>query len=86
MRAIRDAIGMSGVQLAKKLGVRPQTIEAFERSEATGAIQLKTLRRAAEALDCTLVYALVPKASLGKPWPGAPGRSHCGICGASPTR
>ena len=39
-------------------------MEALEKSEATGAIQLKTLRRAAEALDCTLVYALVPNDSL----------------------
>lgn len=44
--------------------VRPQTVEAFEKSEASGSIQLSTLRRAAEALDCTLVYALVPKNSL----------------------
>jgi predicted DNA-binding mobile mystery protein A len=55
---------MSGVQFAGRLKIRPQSIEALERSEADGAIQLKTLRRAAEALDCTLVYALVPKSSL----------------------
>lgn len=64
IRAIRDALGMTGVQLAKRLGVRPQTVEAFEKSEASGSIQLSTLRRAAEALDCTLVYALVPNSSL----------------------
>jgi predicted DNA-binding mobile mystery protein A len=55
---------MTGVQFAKRLGVRPQSVEALEKSEANGAIQLKTLRRVAEALDCTLVYALVPNASL----------------------
>lgn len=64
IRALRDAIGMSGVQLASRLDVRPQTVDAIEKSEAIGAIQLKTLRRAAEALDCTLVYALVPRTSL----------------------
>jgi predicted DNA-binding mobile mystery protein A len=64
VRAIRDALGMSGVQLARRLGVRPQTVEAIEKSEAAGTIQLSTLRRAAEALDCTLVYALVPNSSL----------------------
>ncbi len=37
---------------------------ALEASEENGTIQLKTLRRAAEALDCTLVYALVPNDSL----------------------
>ncbi|WP_316235301.1 MULTISPECIES: mobile mystery protein A [unclassified Bradyrhizobium] len=64
VRAIRDALGMSGVQFAKRLKIRPQSVEALEKSEANGSIQLKTLRRAAEALDCTLVYALVPNTSL----------------------
>jgi predicted DNA-binding mobile mystery protein A len=64
VRAIRDALGMSGVQFAKRLAIRPQSVEALEKSETNGSIQLKTLRRAAEALDCTLVYALVPNTSL----------------------
>lgn len=63
-KAIRTALGMTGVQFAKRLGVSPQTADALERSEADGKIQLETLRRAAEALDCTLVYALVPKKNL----------------------
>jgi len=64
IRAIRDAIGMTGVQFAARLGVRPQSVDALEKSEANGSIKLNTLRRAAEALDCTLVYALVPNKSL----------------------
>jgi predicted DNA-binding mobile mystery protein A len=64
VRAIRDAIGMTGAQLASRVGVRPQTVDTIEKSEAAGKIQLNTLRRAAEALDCTLVYALVPNRSL----------------------
>ena len=64
VRAVRDALGMSGVQFARRLGVRPQTVGAIEKSEASGTIQLDTLRRAAEALDCVLVYALVPNSSL----------------------
>ncbi len=64
VRAIRDALGMSGVQYARRLRVRPPSVAALEASEENGTIQLKTLRRAAEALDCTLVYALVPNDSL----------------------
>lgn len=64
IRAIRDALGMSGVQLAARMKVRPQTIDALEKSEASGSVQLSTLRRAAQALDCTLIYALVPNSSL----------------------
>lgn len=66
MRAIRDAIGMTGSQLAKRLGMTAQGIVSLERSEANGTIQLNTLRRAAEAMDCVLVYALVPRTSLSE--------------------
>ena len=45
------------------MGTQP-TVQRLELSEAEGAIQLKSLRRAAEALDCDLVYALVPRRSL----------------------
>jgi len=64
IRAIRDALGMSSEQLSRRVSVRSQSIDDWERAEANGSVQLKTLRRAAEALDCTLVYALVPKTSL----------------------
>ena len=64
IRAIRDALGMTGPQFAARLSIKPQSVADIEKSEATGSIQLETLRRAAEALDCTLVYALVPKTSL----------------------
>lgn len=64
VRAIRDAIGMTGAQLARRLGMTAQGIVSLERSEASGKIQLNTLRRAAEAMDCIVVYALVPKTSL----------------------
>jgi predicted DNA-binding mobile mystery protein A len=64
IRAIRNALGMSGEQLARRASVVSQSIDDWEEKEANGAIQLKTLRRAADALDCTLVYALIPKTSL----------------------
>ena len=64
IRAIRDAIGMTGAQLGKRLSMTAQGIVSLERSEANGTIQLNTLRRAAEAMDCVLIYALVPKTSL----------------------
>lgn len=64
VRAIRDAIGMTGVQFARRLGVTPQAVSALERSEANGTIQIDKLRRAAEAMDCTLIYAIAPRQSL----------------------
>lgn len=66
VRAIRDALGMSTLQLAKRMGVSPQAITGLEQSEALGTVRLNTLRRAAEGLDCTLVYAIVPNTTLQK--------------------
>ena len=64
IKAIREALGMTAEQLAKRLGVKQPSVVAMEQSEAKGSIELATLRRVAEALDCTLVYALVPNKPL----------------------
>ncbi|HVA09561.1 MAG TPA: mobile mystery protein A [Acidimicrobiales bacterium] len=64
IRAIREALGMSATQFAARLGVARQTAQEHEQKEIDGSIGLSTLRRAAEALDCQLVYAFVPKTSL----------------------
>jgi len=60
IRAIREAIGMTNVQLAKRLRRRPQSIEDVQQSEAAGTIKLDRLRELAEAMGCRLVYAVVP--------------------------
>ena len=64
IKAIREALGMSSAQLAKRLKVKQPSLSAIEQSELKGTIQLATLRRVAAALDCTLVYALVPNKPL----------------------
>jgi predicted DNA-binding mobile mystery protein A len=64
IKAIREGLGMSTRQLARRLNVSQPSVTALEQSEAKGSIELATLRRVAEALDCTLVYALVPKRPL----------------------
>jgi predicted DNA-binding mobile mystery protein A len=64
IRALREAIGMTTGQLAKRLGVQQPRIIELERGEATGNITVKSLERAAQALGCRLVYALVPEEPL----------------------
>ncbi|MBG7614120.1 mobile mystery protein A [Brevundimonas sp. BAL450] len=64
IRAIRDALGMSSRQAAMRMGIAQSTYTRFEQNEADDAITLATLRKAAGALDCTLVYALVPNRPL----------------------
>ena len=66
LRAIRDAIGMTAAQLAVRMKVSQPRVLAIEKAEQRGAITLATLERAAQALGCTLVYALVPNGSLDK--------------------
>lgn len=63
-RAIREALGMTVRQLANRMNVVPSRIAAIEKAEGTGSITIKSLREAAEALDCELVYAFVPRQSL----------------------
>jgi predicted DNA-binding mobile mystery protein A len=55
---------MTGRQLASRMGITPQSLSELERSEALGTIRMSTLRRAAEALDCDLVYDFVPRRPL----------------------
>ena len=64
VRAIRDALGMSSRQLAARMEISQPAVAQLERSEADGVVQLDTLRRAADALECDLVYVLVPRTSL----------------------
>lgn len=64
IRTIRKALGMTGQQLAKRLGVVRTRIVRIELDEQRDAVTLRTLREVAEALNCELVYTLVPKVSL----------------------
>lgn len=64
IRAIRDALGMTAEDLAERMGVTQSVVSRIEKSERTGRVQLDTLQRVAEALNCELVYALVPRRDL----------------------
>jgi len=64
LKAIREALGMTTAQLGKRLGVVQSRAVAIEQAEAKGTITLNSLEKAAHALDCRLVYALVPRNPL----------------------
>jgi predicted DNA-binding mobile mystery protein A len=64
VRAVRDALGMTSAQLAERLHVSQVAVTKLERSEIDDSARLDTLRRAADALDCDLVYAIVPRSTL----------------------
>ena len=58
--AIRKSLGMSVRQLAERIGITQQSTARLETNETDDSITLKSLRKAAEALDCRVVYALIP--------------------------
>lgn len=66
LRAIRDALGMTTAQFARRLGVSQPRIVKLEQAEIDGSVTLRSLERAAEALGCRVVYALVPHHSLAE--------------------
>jgi len=66
VNTIRRALGMTERELADRMGVTQSSLHALESSEAAGTIRIETLRRAAEALDCEVVYALVPRRPLAE--------------------
>lgn len=60
IKALRQALGMTTAQLGRRIGVSQPRALQIERAEVTGALTLDSLQRAAEALNCRLVYAIVP--------------------------
>ncbi|MHC4116574.1 MAG: mobile mystery protein A [Planctomycetota bacterium] len=64
IRAIRDALGMTGEQLAKRIGTNKQRVARIESDESQGRVTIKTLRHVAEGLDCVFVYGFVPRTTL----------------------
>ncbi len=64
IKAVRNALGMSAADLAARLQVTAASVSDIERSEHDHRIRLDTLERAAQAMGCELVYALIPRESL----------------------
>lgn len=64
VKTIRESLGMSAFQLAKRLGVIQQRISALEKAEQNGVIKIKSLEEAASALNCRLVYFFLPEEPL----------------------
>lgn len=66
LRAVRQALGLAQATVAKKTGITQQAYAQFERGEAGGTLSIGNLQRAAETMDCELVYFLVPRTGRAK--------------------
>jgi predicted DNA-binding mobile mystery protein A len=61
LRTVRKALGMSGAQLAKRMGVTRSRVAQAEQAELNDGVTLKSMQAAAEAMGCRFVYAVVPE-------------------------
>ena len=64
LAAIREVLGMTVTQFGEQMGISQAAAFKMEKREQEKTIQLQTLEKAATALNCELVYALVPKTTL----------------------
>lgn len=58
---LRKSLSMNVRQLAKRMGITQQAASRLEAREIDHSITLRSLRKAAEAMDCQLVYAFIPR-------------------------
>lgn len=61
---MRVSLSMTTSQLAKRVGVSQPTITEWEQREKDGTITMQTMKRVADAMQCDLVYALVPRKAI----------------------
>jgi predicted DNA-binding mobile mystery protein A len=64
IRTVRKALGMSGAQLARRLGVTRALVSNTERAELSGSVTIKAMEQMARAMDCKFVYAIVPDGEI----------------------
>lgn len=58
---LRKALGMSGAQVAERMGISRNAIYQAERNEPGGTITLNQMKKIAAAMGGEFVYAVVPK-------------------------
>ena len=65
LKAIRGSLGVSARQLGKRLGKTHQVILRLEARELRGKVTLDSLDSAARAMNCHVVYAIIPDSKFG---------------------
>lgn len=67
---MREAVGLTQTDVAGRAGVKRQSYAQFENAEGRGSISITSLRRAAEAMDCELVYYVIPREAVARTYAG----------------
>ncbi len=64
LKTVRKALGMSGSQLANRLGVTKGRVSQAESAERSGSATLKSMQNMAQAMGCRFVYAVIPEKEI----------------------
>ena len=70
LRAVREAVGLTQRHVSERAAIRRQSYAQFETAEERGSISVASLRRAAAAMDCDLVYFIVPREQVAHTYVG----------------
>lgn len=62
INTIREALGMTALQLAKRLNITQPRIAQMEKNEKN--LKISTMEKMAKALDCEFVYYFKPKTTF----------------------
>lgn len=62
LKTIREFLGMTTTQLAKKLEISQPRIIALEKNERN--IKISTMERIADVLNCDFFYAFIPRENI----------------------
>jgi transcriptional regulator with XRE-family HTH domain len=61
LQAAREALFISQAEMARRLEITAHAYKVIEENESKGTVTLQSLHKAAEALDCEIIYGLRPK-------------------------
>ena len=64
VRTVREALGMTIRQLAARAGLSKTAVASIEKNEVSRSVRLESIDRLAAAMECEVVYAVVPRTSL----------------------
>lgn len=64
IKTLRNALGMTSAQLAKRMNISQARISSIESAEIEGSVTLNKMQETAKALNCKFVYFLIPEDNL----------------------
>lgn len=62
LKTMRELLGMTTTQLAKKLKISQPRVVCLEKNEKN--IKISTMERIADALNCNFTYAFIPREKI----------------------